>query len=142
MAASRTWKAEDGAVTVLVVGLTAALLVLAGLLTDGGRILAARREAFALADNAARAAAQAVDVQALRAGAPVRLDPLAAEEAAHRYLRAADRQGHVVVSGDAVEVRVSFEVNLAVLGVVGLDSPTVTGTGRARAVAGVTGPGG
>ncbi|MBS3939868.1 MAG: hypothetical protein KG028_02800, partial [Actinobacteria bacterium] len=56
---------EDGAVSILVVGLATALLMVAGLLYDGGQILSARREAFAVADNAARAGAQALDIGAL-----------------------------------------------------------------------------
>ena len=40
---------EQGSVTVFVVSITAALLLIAGLVFDGGRMIAARREADAVA---------------------------------------------------------------------------------------------
>ena len=126
--------------SVLVVGLTTALLMVAGLLYDGGQILAARREAFAVADSAARAGAQAIDFAVLRASGQTRLDPAQAEAAARGHL---DRRGHtgtVIVGDEHVEVTVSATVDLHLLRVVGLETRTVTGTGQARIVRGITGP--
>jgi Flp pilus assembly protein TadG len=135
-------RGDQGSVTILIVGLSFALLMVAGLLYDGGQILAGRREAFAVADSAARAGAQALDIGALRDGQATRLDPAAARAAAGSYLDRVGHTGTVSVEGDRVEVVVSHTVPLHLLGAVGLSSRTVTGTGEARAVRGVTGPGG
>ncbi|MDP8931787.1 MAG: pilus assembly protein TadG-related protein [Actinomycetota bacterium] len=136
------WREEQGAVLMFVVGLAAALLVLAGLVFDGGQILAARREAYALADNAARAGAQAVDLDALRGLEQLRLKPAAAEAAARSYLDRVGHEGVVTISDDTVQVRVTQTVPLVVLPMVGLKARTVSGVGEAHAVRGVTGPGG
>ena len=136
------WAEEDGAATIFVVGLATALLMVAGLLYDGGRVLAARREAFHTADNAARAAAQAVDIEVVRSGAAPLLDVAAAEIAARGYLERLGLDGEVVITGDQVSVTVSMDVEMALLQAVGLDGRTVTGTGRAQIVQGVSRAGG
>ena len=133
---------EDGSLSILVVGLATALLMVSGLLYDGGQILTARREAFAVADNAARAGAQALDVGALRTSGTTRLDPMAATEAVRRYLDRVGHTGSVTVDGDRVEVVVAITVDMHLLSAVGLSTRNVTGTGQARAVRGITGPGG
>lgn len=142
MTAVRHMRSDDGSLSILVVGLAAALLMVAGLLYDGGQILTARREAFAVADNAARAGAQALDVATLRTSGTTRLDPPAASHAVRSYLDRVGHTGHVTVEGDQVEVVVSVTVDLHLLSAVGLSTRTVTGTGQARAVRGITGPGG
>ena len=136
------WAEEDGAATIFVVGLATALLMVAGLLYDGGRVLAARREAFHTADNAARAAAQAVDIEVVRSGSSPLLDVAAAEIAAREYLERLGVDGAVVVTADHVSVTVSMDVEMALLQAVGLDGRTVTGTGRAQIVQGVSRAGG
>lgn len=133
---------ETGTITVLVVGLTVALLAIGGLVFDGGRLLAARREAFAVADNAARAGAQAVDRDVLRAGGAVLLDPPDAERAALAYLQQTGHEGVVTVLGDRVRVEVTRSVPLVLLPIVGMEARTVTGTGEARVVRGITQAGG
>ena len=50
-----TRRDEEGTVTVFVVGFMLALLLVAGLVIDGGNVLAARREAANVAESAARA---------------------------------------------------------------------------------------
>ncbi len=137
--ASRWVADEEGAITVFVVALTLALMLVAGLVYDGGRILAARQQARDLADNAARAAAQQVDLDALRRGAAPSLDPLSAEVAARDYLTATGHDGDVVVTGDGVQVTVSVTTELVLLQLAGIGERMVTGTGQARIVRGVTG---
>ena len=136
------WAGEEGATTIFVVGLATALLMLAGLLYDGGRILDARREAFHTADNAARASAQAVDIDAVRSGAAPLLDVAAAEVAAREYLDRLGLEGDVLVAADQVTVTVSIDVEMALLQAVGFDGRTVTGTGRAQIVQGISNAGG
>lgn len=134
------WTSEQGSVTVLVVGLTLALMMVAGLVYDGGRILAARRQAHDLADNAARAAAQAVDFDALRSGARVELQPLDAQVAAEDYLATTGHTGEVRVTTDTVDVTVTITTPMVLLQLAGISERTVTANGNARLVRGITGP--
>lgn len=101
---------ERGSVSVLVAVLAIAFLMVAGLALDGGRKLGALSEARDLADNAARAGAQAVDTDAYQLiGAPA-LDPADAEQAALAYLSATGHTGTVAVDGSTVTVTVSLSV--------------------------------
>jgi hypothetical protein len=134
------WRSEEGSVTVFVVGLTMALMMVAGLVYDGGQILAARRQAHDLADNAARAGAQAVDLDALRSGAPVELNPLGAQVAAEDYLALTGHTGEVRVTADTVEVTVTITTPMVLLQLAGISERTVTASGQARLVRGITGP--
>lgn len=124
--------------TAFVTVFTVALLGVAGLVADGGLLLAAHQRAFNEAEAAARAGAQAVDVDALRSGAGVRLDPSEAERRARDYLTSINRDGTVEVAGDTVRVRLAFRQDLTILGAFGLGARTVEGEGVARAVSGVT----
>lgn len=130
-------RAQRGQVTLFVVVIVAAVLMLAGLVVDGGSVLAARRRAIDEAGGAARAAAQALAGAAYRDGAAVMLDPERAAAAAQSYLAATGHRGDVQVDGDQVAVRVSFDQDTALLGIIGIDTVAVTGRGRARAVRGV-----
>lgn len=134
------WTSEQGSVTVLVVGLTLALMMVAGLVYDGGRILAARRLAHDLADNAARAAAQAVDLDALRSGTRVELQPLDAQVAAEDYLATTGHTGEIRVTADTVDVTVTITTPMVLLQLAGISERTVTANGNARLVRGITGP--
>lgn len=100
-----------------------AVLFVFGLVYDGGRLLAARRQADNEAAGAARAAAQAVDEQRLRAGETTNLlDVDRAEEYVCSYLdalgRDCDPAGYDLVaepSGARVTVRIRLSVDLRVL---------------------------
>lgn len=127
---------DSGQVTVFVVGIMVALLLLAGLVVDGGDVLAARQMAIDNAEAAARAGAQAISISSYRSSGEVVLDPAAAESAADSYLRGVGDQGTVTVSGDTVTVTVRLRQPLAILSIVGIASLTVTGTGSAVPVLG------
>jgi hypothetical protein len=132
-------RGEQGTVTAFVVIFSFALVLLAGLVIDGGLTLAAEVEAVDEAQAAARAGAQEIDVPLLRATGQLLLDPALATEAAESYLARAGRTGTVWVSGDEVEVSVSVTQPMQVLGLVGIGSLTVTGRGSAVAAYGVEG---
>ena len=138
----RRLRGEHGQVVPFFLVLAPVLLVLVGLVFDGGQILTARRDANNLARQAARAAVQELDVNSVRAGAPV-LDPVAADASARRYL--ADRGVNpvaVVVSAERVEVTVSIDQPTPLLSVIGISHRRVTATGSARPARGVTTEGG
>ena len=130
-------RGDRGVVTVFVAGITVALLMVAGLVVDGGYVLAARREASNVAESAARAGAQALDTNAARNNANATLDPAAATRAAQAFLVSAGRVGTVTVSGGAVRVEVTIEQRTYLLSIAGTRSITVKGVGEARPVRGV-----
>lgn len=115
-----------------------ALFALAGLVLDGGRAVSAQQAAQDEADQAARSGAEALSVNALRAGA-VELDPQAAVANAVAYTVAAGHPGTATVVGNAVEVSIHYRVPTDILGMVGIDSLPVSATARAVDVHGVTG---
>lgn len=131
---------DDGTITIFVVITTMALLLTASLVLDGGRLLAARREAADIAGNAARAGAQAVNEHELRSGRAV-IDPIAAVDAVAVYLASTPATGSSRIAGDTVSVDVRMPVRMLMLGLAGVGDATVTATRQARAVTGVSGTG-
>jgi hypothetical protein len=130
-------RGDSGTVTAFVASFTVALLAVAGLVADGGFILAARRAAFNEADSAARAGAQAIDETTLRSTGEVRLDPTDARRRAAELLQSTGHEVGVDVSGGTVIVTVRFEKQLTLLGILGLGPVEIEATGSARAVRGV-----
>jgi hypothetical protein len=128
---------ECGTVTAFVASFTLALIAVAGLVADGGFVLAARRSAFNEADAAARAGAQAIDESAIRASGEVRVDPVDARRRASELLEPTDHAVEVEVVGATVTARVKFEKQLTLLGILGLGPVDIEATGSARAVRGV-----
>jgi Flp pilus assembly protein TadG len=113
------------------------MILAAGLAFDGGRVLAARREAVDAANQAARAGAQAVELTDVRAGR-VAIDPDRAVAAAERFVRATGHSGSAAVTGDTVVVTVHIAVDLPLLAAAGISSTTVTGRGSAHILRGIT----
>jgi Flp pilus assembly protein TadG len=132
---------EAGQVTAFVTVLAAALLLLVGLVFDGGLLLAAKRQAINEAEAAARAGAQAVATGTYRATGIVRLDPARARAAASHYLVATGHRGTVGVAGDRVTVTVQITQPTRLLTLAGIGRVTVTGRGAARPTRGVDGAG-
>ena len=122
---------ERGAVTVFVTIITVALLAVGGLVADGGRILTARREAANVAESAARAGAQAIDLHALRTTGALVLDPTVARTDAYAYLRVNGYTGTVTADANQVHVTVTIRRATVMLSAVGLRSYSVTGDGDA-----------
>ena len=128
---------ERGQLTLFVVFATVALVILAGLVVDGGYVLAARRRAIDHANGAARAGAEALATSAYRTDGDVVVDPDAAVGAAQGYLAAAGHAGTVEVHGDRVTVSLRFDQPMTLLRIAGMDAVTVSGRGEARSVRGI-----
>jgi hypothetical protein len=128
---------ERGTVTAFVVIMTVTMLVVAGLVIDGGYTLAARRRAFNEANAAARAAAQAIDETALRSTGDVRLRPEDARRIGEAQLRDAGMTGTVTVNATTVTVHAVTTQPMSLLGMVGIGPLTIEADGTARAVQGV-----
>src|SRR5712692_5629097 len=111
---------QRGQVTAFVVTMTAALLLMAGLVLDGGETLGAQRQAINEAEAAARAGAQAIDLPTYRAGGPFQLNSAQARFDALNYLAATGHQGDVIVTGNQVAVIVHITVPMRILGLAGL----------------------
>jgi Flp pilus assembly protein TadG len=129
---------EEGAVTAFVVLALVALLVLTGLVVDGGSAFVARQAAADEAEQAARAGAGALSVDALRSGT-LQLDPPAAVAAAEAFTVAAGHPGTASVSGGVVTVSVRYRIKTVLLGMAGITSLAVSGTAAAVDVEGATG---
>ncbi len=114
-----------------------ALLILAGLVVDGGFVLAARRRAIDEAGGSARAGAQALAPAAYRQSGAVTLDPAAANAAAQDFLWATGHSGSVSVNGNEVTVTLRFDQPTTLLRIIGIDSVAVDGRGHARSARGI-----
>ena len=108
---------DGGMVSAFVVIFATALVFVAGLVLDGGRMLAEHRKVDNLADSAARAGAQAVSHELVRAGETVNvLDPEQAVALACDFLANA---GNGCGGGTTVDVA-GGEVTVTVVGSVDL----------------------
>lgn len=137
---------DTGSITLPILVLTPALLVVAGLVVDGGYALSARQRAFNEAEQAARAGAGAIDTASLRAG-QVRLindcsrpEPCAQKLASAYVIATGDTQvGPVVVTPTTVSVTVQATRRSVLLTLIGIKDLTVQGTGTAEVQRGITG---
>lgn len=133
---------QQGQVMAFVVVFVSALLLMAGLVVDGGRGLSAQLQATDEAQAAARAGAQQIDVAAYRADGTIVLDSAGATSAAQAYLAATGDSGSVSVQGNNVLVTVHTSVTTDILGIVGLHTMSESGSGEAQAQQGITQVGG
>jgi hypothetical protein len=122
---------DSGQVTAMVVVMMAALILLAGLVLDGGLVLAARENALTLAQEAARAGVQGIDLATYRQDGTLVLLPAEAEADARAYLAEAGGTGTVQVNGDIVTVTVTIIQPMQILSIAGLQAVTVHATASA-----------
>ena len=113
--------------------LAAALMI--GLTIDGVRAAQGLARADAVAEEAARAAGQALDPLALAAGRPA-VDPVAAADAARAYLAAAGTTETVtgtvdIIGSDRIRVDTTLVQPTVVLGLIGRTELTSTGSAEA-----------
>ncbi|MFE9933673.1 pilus assembly protein TadG-related protein [Streptomyces sp. NPDC005533] len=133
---------DEGSVAIYTAICTIALLGIIGLAIDGGGKLRATERADAVAMEAARAAGQAIDPAAAVTGEGIRVDPEAAQAAAHAYLSRTGARGSVGLSADGTQLTVTVNGAYATkfLSVVGIGSMNVSGHGSARLLHGMTQP--
>ena len=126
---------DHGSVAVVMPILAVGMLSMAGLVVDGGTALGARGRAADVAQQAARAGADALAPNSLRSRSPSGLvvNPAAAAAAANQVLAAGSVQGQITVSGDVVTVTTQVQRRTAMLSAVGIN--TVTGRATATATA-------
>ncbi len=140
---------EHGALTPAVIVMAVGLLLLGGLVTDGGRQLNAKLRAQATAEEAARAGADMLDLREAEAV----IDPRKARQAVDRYCdlaRAADATITVCEVSDLghddnketdfVEVHVEITISPLLFGLIGVRDLHANATASASAVQAVTDP--
>ncbi|MFI7586913.1 pilus assembly protein TadG-related protein [Spongisporangium articulatum] len=131
---------DRGAATVFLVGFAVVLLVLAGLVVDGGLAINARQRVADDVEQAARAGSAHLDEDELRADGLVRIDPVAARAATTRFLRARGYPAggiRVQATPNQVTVAATLQQKTALLSLIFVDDFTITATGTARPAVGI-----
>lgn len=131
---------DRGAASVFVIGLIVVLMVVAGLVVDGGRAINARAALSDDAEQAARAGANRLDLVTLRDTGDVRIDPDAAEAAARDFLLVRGyTNDEIGTDADAERVRVQLEqdVPTQLLSLILINTFHVSGGATARAAVGI-----
>lgn len=133
--ACRRWaqrlRGDRGSATAWAIGVVAVVALLSGAVLDGGNAMAARVQALDIAQQAARAGANQLDLGALRNQGAVRLDPPAAQAAAEAFLRQAGATGTATATIAQVTVTVTRSQPTLVLQAIGVDAIGMTATATA-----------
>ncbi|MDA2809915.1 hypothetical protein O4J56_04630 [Nocardiopsis sp. RSe5-2] len=108
-------RSDAGQVTAFVTTTALTLVFVFALVWEGGSALAERSWALSLAQEAARAGAQQIDLAAYRADEEILLDPGAAERAARNFLDQAGAAGTVSAGEDAVTVTAQLDYDFTLL---------------------------
>ncbi|WP_433498569.1 pilus assembly protein TadG-related protein [Sphaerimonospora sp. CA-214678] len=130
---------DRGSISAFVVVLMLAALVCLGLVVDGGQKIRAYREAYAVAEEAARAGADVVDIDRVYAqGGRLELDRSQALAAARAYLASSGNRGSVAMTG-ARTLRVTVKVSrpTVLLSLIGVGDVTATASASARMLQGI-----
>ncbi|GAA0930427.1 hypothetical protein GCM10009558_108050 [Virgisporangium aurantiacum] len=105
--------------------------LLSGAVLDGGNAMAARVAALDVAQQAARAGANQLDLAALRNEGVVRLNPAAAQATAEQFLRTAGVTGTATATPTQVSVTVTHAQPTLLLDAIGVSSISMTATATA-----------
>ena len=132
-------RSDEGSATVFLSVTVLGLLVLIGLVVDGGAKIRGIQRADALAADAARVAGQRIDVPDAITGQDPTLDTRAATAAARAYLTTRGVNGTVTTTGTTVTVTVTDSTPTVFLGLIGIHTLTVHGRASATLVPGITG---
>lgn len=127
-------RGDAGSMTLFYIGAALCLLVVIGLVADGGGALNAASRADAIAAEAARAGGQQLDASQAIPGTAIVVDPEAARAAASAYLTQAGVTGTVDVSADrtTLTVTVHDHYTTAFASLIGYSQIQVTGHGTAH----------
>ena len=126
---------ERGSITIWLAITSLSMIVLVGLAVDLGGQVHAQQRAHDLAAQAARAGGEQVQAAPAIAGDFVRVDAVAASQAARAYLSAANVNGSVTVTGGTnLTVEVTDTYHPRFLGLIGITHLPVTGSATARLI--------
>jgi Flp pilus assembly protein TadG len=127
---------DRGSGTIFGIFLAVIVLVLAGVVVEGGNLMSIRGHATLIAQQAARAGAGKLDLHTLRASGLVRLDPAAARTAAQAYLAQLGETGTVTATPAEVRVTVTVTKPGILVPVLGIATHTVQSTATATPLTG------
>jgi hypothetical protein len=136
-----TRRGEGGSISAFFLVVSLGLLLVVGLVVDGGLQLRALQQADAVAAEAARQAGQQIDAPTSVRGAVPRADVAAATAAGQAHLASTGHRGSVtVIGGTRVRVTATTTRPTLVLGLAGRPAVTVTGEAEARLTRGLDTP--
>jgi hypothetical protein len=125
---------DRGAATIQILGIALIGLLFAAAIYGGSSVFAARSHGYGLAQSAARAGAQQIDLAAYRSTGQIRLDPARAAQAALQFLAAASATGTVdEVTAVTITVTATSRQATPALRTFGYPAVTVTATASATA---------
>jgi len=127
---------DRGSATVFGLFLIMVVLVLAGAMIEGGNAMSARGHATDIAQQAARAGADKLDLAALRTTGVVRIDPTAAKAAATAFLAQVGETGTVTATPASVSVTVTVTRPGILVPILGISTLTVHATAAAAPITG------
>lgn len=139
---SRGRRGERGAISAMIVTLIVMLFMLAGLVVDGGFAINARQKLYDDAEQAARAAANQIDIETLRARGEVVILEAQARQTAQNYMSARGYPaGRVRVEVGAGEVTVFAQdtVDTTLLQLIFVPDFEISGQATSRPAVGITG---
>ncbi|MDI9629440.1 MAG: pilus assembly protein [Acidobacteriota bacterium] len=125
---------ERGLISLWVVLASFSMIIIVGVSADFSGQAAAEHHARVVAAQAARAAGQAVQLDALARGGQVRPDAARAVSAAEASLAQAGLTGSVSVSGTVVNVAVTSTYECGFLSIMGINTLPVSGLASADVV--------
>lgn len=115
---------ERGSASIFVLGMSLVLMVCAGLVVDGGLAINARMRIADDAEQAARAGADAINIEALRDEQGITINPAEASQRASDYLRGrgyADNEFTVLPELDRVVVTINDKTETSLLKLINID---------------------
>ena len=130
---------ERGSISLFAIVAVVAILVVLGLVVDGGARIRALQHADDTAREAARAGGEALQAAPAIRGEAALGDTSAGRRAAQNYLAGAGVSGSVSVSGDRIVVNTTTTVDPIFLGLIGIGAGTAHGHAEARIVRALNG---
>lgn len=131
---------DSGQVTPFAVIMIITLMAVGGLVLDAGLALSQKVRALDLAQAAARAGAQKLNLDEYRTSGIAELEPASAAAAARDWLATAGVDGNATATTTTVTVTVRRTSRTQLLQLVGVRQLAVSATATATAVQGVNGP--
>jgi len=130
---------DEGMVSAFLLAAMIGLFAVVGLGLDPGQAYAAKIKAIGQAEEAARAGARQLDLTTYRNTGVLQLDPVAAEQAAQRFLTIEGQTGTVTAT-TRVTVTITTGYRTQLWHLAGIDTIAVHATGTATPQRGITAP--
>lgn len=124
---------ERGSITPALVVLVPAMVLVIGLVVDGGGKVQENNRAQAIASGASRAAANSLGSQVISNGT-LTLNTFGARRTAEDYIAAAGMSGNVDVVGDRIIVTVKTDYETKIVSVLGFATIPVQATATAQII--------